>query len=97
MTIVNILRDGTVYPPLKQDELIVKLLNGDMQVGRYDRIRYINEAGEYITEPQNAIDLKKDLIKLINAEMPELFSKRYIVHLLCPVTISQKMQWAPCL
>lgn len=93
MTIVNILRDGSVYPPLNQDKLIVKLLNGSLYIGKYEKDIYLRELDNYITEPQNAFELKNELIKLINYEMPELFSKHYIVHLKCPVTISAKIKW----
>lgn len=93
MTIVNILRDGSVYPPLNQDKLIVKLLNGNIHIGKYEQENYLKELDDYIIEPQNAFELKNELIKLINVEMPELFSKHYIVHFKCPVAISTKVNW----
>lgn len=93
MIIVNILRDGSVNPPLKADSLIIKLLNGNLEIGRYVKDFYLNECDQYIIEPHNAIELKNELIKLINANMPELFSKHYVVHLLCPAGISQKVKW----
>ena len=63
MTIVNILRDGTVFPSLGQDRLIVKLLNGNLQIGKYEKEDYLKESDGYITEPVNAIELKNELIK----------------------------------
>jgi hypothetical protein len=93
MTVVNILRDGSLYPPLKPDSLIIKLLNGSLQIGRYEKEFYLKEYDNYITEPGNAVELKRELIKLINTHMPELFSKHYVVHLSCPAAISQKVKW----
>ena len=93
MTEVNILRDGTVNPPLKEDSLIIKLLNGNLEIGRFEKEFYLNQYDNYITEPDNAVELKNEIIKLINAHMPELFSKHYVVHLLCPAVISTKVKW----
>jgi hypothetical protein len=93
MTIVNIQRDGSVYPALSADSLIVKILHGNLQIGKYEKEFYLKEYDQYITEPANAIELKNELIKLINADSPELFSKHYVVHLLCPDVISTKVKW----
>ena len=93
MTIVNIQRDGTVYPPLKSDGLLVKILNGNLEIGKYEKENYMQGLYNYITEPGNVVALKNELIKLINNEMPELFSKHYVVHLVCPEVISAKVKW----
>ena len=93
MTVVNIQRDGSVYPPLNPGSLLVKILNGCLEIGKYEKDSYLQEYDQYITEPANAIDLKNELIKLINADMPELLSKHYVVHLLCPAVISTKVKW----
>lgn len=94
MTILNIRRDGSVYPPLGPDNLIVKILHGNLEIGKYEKDYYLNENARYITEPANAVELKNELIKLINVSMPELFCRHYVVHVLCPATISTKVQWA---
>lgn len=93
MTIVNIQRDGSVYPPLNPDGLLVKILNGDLEIGKYEKETYLKGFNEYICEPDNALELKKELIKLINTCSPELFSKYYVVHVLCPAVISVKVKW----
>ncbi len=93
MTIVNILRDGTVSPALCADSLIVKIFHGYLQIGKYEKDFYLQEYDQYITEPANAIDLKKELIKIINTDMPELFNKHYVVYLQCPAVISTKVKW----
>lgn len=95
MTIVNILRDGTVEPPLRHDRLIVRILNGHIQIGRYDALRYSNGNQEYIAEPYNALELKNELIRQINAEMPDLFSKHYTIHVQCPQNIAAMVRWWP--
>jgi hypothetical protein len=93
MILVDIQRDGSVFPPLNPGSLLVKILNGSLEIGKYEKDFYLQEYDRYITEPANAIDLKNELIKLINADMPELFSKHYVVHLLCPAVISTKVKW----
>ena len=94
MTIVNIKRDGSVYPPLNPDGLLVKILGGNLKIGKYEKETYLNGFNEYICEPDNALELKKELIKLINTYSPELFNKYYVVHVLCPAVISLKVRWA---
>ena len=93
MTIVNILRDGTVQPALRHDKLMLRILNGNMQIGRFDAFRYVNGNEEYIVEPENALELKNELIRQINEEMPELFNRRYVTHVLCPKNIAEKIRW----
>lgn len=93
MTLINILGDGTVYPPLKQHDLIIRVLQGQISLGRFDRFRFISEAGNYLLEPANATDLKADAIAYITTEMPCLFGKQLAVHLICPQAISAKAEW----
>lgn len=93
MTIVNIQRDGSVYPPLNPDGLLVKILNGNLEIGKYEKEIYLKGFNDYICEPGNALELKNELIKLINTDSPELFSKHYVVHVLCPAVISTKVKW----
>ncbi len=94
MTIINILRDGTVYPPLQQQDLIIKLIKGTVSVGKFDKsIFVLDEQQNYLTEPANAADIKADAVAYINAEMPDLFGKREVVHIICPHSISAKATW----
>jgi hypothetical protein len=93
MTTVNIQRDGSIFPPLQQDNLIVQILNGNIKLGKYQKEFYLNEHETYIIEPDNVIELKNELLKLINSEMPELFSKHYVVHFICPPRIAAKVKW----
>jgi hypothetical protein len=93
MVFVNILRDGTIFPALNRNEMIVKLLNGCLQVGRYEKTLYLNDSHEYITEPPNAAELKAELVLQINAEMPAMFSRRYAVYFICPKNIADKVEW----
>lgn len=94
MTILNIQRDGSVHPPLNPGSLMVKILNGNLQIGKYEQESYLRESENYITEPGNALELKDELIKLINTSKPELFSRHYVVYLLCPQTISTHAKWS---
>ena len=72
---------------------MVKLLNGNLEIGKYEKENYLQGLLNYITEPSNVVELKNELIRFINAEMPELFSKYYVVHLVCPEAISSKVKW----
>ena len=51
MIILNIQRDGSVYPPLSPGSLIVKLLNGNLEIGKYEKEFYMGGLYNYITEP----------------------------------------------
>jgi hypothetical protein len=93
MTLINILGDGTVYPPLRQQDLVIRYLEGQINIGRFDRFRFMSESNNYLNEPANAADLKADAIAYINAEMPGLFGKRQVVHIVCPQAISAKADW----
>jgi hypothetical protein len=93
MTIINILDDGTVYPPLGKQDLVIRVLQGQISVGKFDRYSFVADAGNYLKEPGNATDLKADVIALINAEMPGLFGKKEAVYIICPEIISQKAKW----
>ena len=94
MTIINILGDGTVYPPLRQQDLIIQVTEGKVCVGKFDKTIFVkNENQNYLTEPANAADIKADAVAYINAEMPDLFCKRRVVHIICPQSISAKATW----
>ncbi len=93
MTIINILRDGTVYPPLRQHDLVIKVAQGQISLGRFDRSRFITDTGNYLQEPYNAADLKADAITYLTSIMPTLFGKQQVVHIICPYTISAKAEW----
>ncbi|MBL7746573.1 MAG: hypothetical protein JNM19_04050 [Chitinophagaceae bacterium] len=93
MTIINILRDGTVYPPLKQQDLVIKFAEGQISLGRFDKSRFISKTGSYLHEPYNAADLKADAIAYLTSAMPGLFGKQQVVHIICPYIISSKAEW----
>ena len=92
MTIVNILQDGTVYPPLKKGDLLASIVNGKlMQLGRYDRAVFIKRGKDFIEEPEAASDMKKELIPLINSSMPEILNRQSSFYILCPENIFKKV------
>jgi hypothetical protein len=95
MTFLKILNDGTLYPCLQEHDLVIKVSQGKIAIGRFNRIRFITQAGmnDYILEPVNAADLKADAITFITAAMPELFGRQEPVYLVCPVRISGKAKW----
>ena len=93
MTIINILEDGTTYPPVENKDLVIKLAQGQISIGAFDQGRFINEIESYLHEPANAPDLKADVIAYITAEMPGLFARKDSVHVICPPAISAKASW----
>ncbi len=94
MTIINILGDGTVYPSLLPQDLIIQVNEGRVSVGKFDKTSFIlDEKQNYLTEPTNATDIKADVVAYINAEMPDLFGKREVIHIICPHSISAKATW----
>lgn len=93
MTIINILEDGTTYPPVENRDLVIKLAQGQISIGAFDQGRFINEIESYLHEPANAPDLKADIIAYITAEMPGLFARKDSVHVICPPAISAKASW----
>lgn len=93
MTIINILCDGTVYPPLLQHELIIRVWQAQVGLGRFDKSSFISSNENYLLEPVNATDLKADAIAYITSEMPELFTREEPVHIICPHSISKKAEW----
>jgi hypothetical protein len=95
MTLLNILDDGTVYPSLQQQDLVIQLFKRKIVIGRFDRVRFIAhyEKNDYIIEPKNAPDLKADAIAYISATTPGLFGKQEVVYFKCPSWIAGKAQW----
>jgi hypothetical protein len=93
VTLINILGDGTIYPPLRPKDLIIRLLGGQISIGKFDRHRFITADSNYLTEPMNAADLKADALAFISAEMPGLFARSQTVYIICPGSIAQKAKW----
>jgi len=93
MTIINILGDGTVYPPLRQHDLVIRLLQGQISLGRYDRLLFTSANENYLHEPTNVTDRKAVVIPFFNEEIPVYFEKKKAVHIICPQNISAKADW----
>lgn len=93
MTIINILADGMVYPPLSRQDLVIRVMKGQVVVGKL--ISNLPETGTecYLLEPANAADIKADVIAYISYESPRLFSSLFPVHLICPLFISARAKW----
>lgn len=97
ITLVTILKDGTIYPPLRSKDLVVRLLKGQISLGKFDRNKYLSAVDSFLEEPENAIDLKADILAVISREMPGLFAKSEIIYIICPPGIASKAQWKPAL
>ena len=93
MTIISILGDGTVYPPLRNQDLVIKIQDGKVYLGRFDRQRFLTEPDNYLNEPKNAADLKADVLAYISSEMPGSIWNRKSVHIICPSSIAGKAVW----
>lgn len=93
MIFINILGDDTVYPPLGNQDLIIKIQQGKVCVGQFDRQRFLVEPDNYLNEPANASDLKADALAYISSEMPGSIWKNQQVNIICPSSIAVKAVW----
>lgn len=93
MTLLNILGDGTVYPPLRADDLVIMLAKGNVEVGIFSRDKFLELGSNYIQEPSNRDELLLQVVSKINEEMPQLYEKKHTMHILCPTCISKIAEW----
>lgn len=93
MTLLNILGDGTVYPPLRANDLIILLEKGNVEVGIFSREKFLALGSNYIHEPINRDELLIKVVSKINEEMPQLYEKKHTMHLLCPASIAKIAEW----
>ncbi|MEQ1675519.1 MAG: hypothetical protein ABL876_02385 [Chitinophagaceae bacterium] len=93
MTIISILGDGSVYPPINNQDLVIRLLQGRIYIGQFNKHLFISSSENYLNEPENATDLKADVLAYINSQMPGLLERRHPVHIICPQKIAAKAKW----
>jgi hypothetical protein len=93
MTILNILEDGTVYPQISEHDLIVKIEAGKISVGRFCKNDFMAREERFLCEPDNALNLKADVLAYMVAKRPDLIINNELVFVLCPQTISAKANW----
>ncbi len=93
MTLLNILGDGTVYPPLRANDLVIMLAKGNVEVGIFSRDKFLELGSNYIQEPSNRDELLIKVVSKINAEMPQLYEKKHTMHILCPSSIASLAEW----
>lgn len=93
MTLLHILGDGTVYPPLRANDLVIMLAKGNVEVGIFSRNKFLEVGCNYIQEPLNRDELLLQVVSKINEEMPELYEKKHTMHILCPTSISKMAEW----
>lgn len=97
MTLLNILGDGTIYPPLRANDLVIMLAKGNVEVGIFSREKFLELGSNYIQEPLNRDDLLVQVVSKINEEMPQLYEKKHVMHILCPASISNIAEWETAL
>jgi len=93
MTLLNILGDGTVYPPLRVNDLVILLAKGNIQVGIFSREKFLEPGTDYIQEPTNRDEILLQVVSKINEEMPHFYEKKHTLHILCPNSISKMAEW----
>jgi len=92
MRILNILRDGTVYPPLKKDDLIVSIVNGRLaRLGSYNRSVYINQGIDFIEQIPGVDELIKKLQPFIESSLPGILNRQTNVYITVPKEIIKKV------
>ena len=93
MTLLNILGDGTVYPPLRANDLVIMLEKGNVEVGIFSREKFLEFGNHYINEPSNKNEILLQVVSKINEEMPQLYEKKHTMHILCPSSIASIAEW----
>ena len=93
MTLLNILGDGTIYPPFRANDLVIMLEKGNVEVGIFSREKFLAFGNHYIQEPLNRNELLLQVVSKINEEMPQLYEKKHTMHILCPLSISSIAEW----
>lgn len=93
MTYLNILGDGTVFPPLRPYDLVIMLSREVVQAGRYVKENFIRQGKDYIETPLNLDELRVKIFATLQNENPQLLEKKHDLHLLCPKEISAMAQW----
>ena len=93
MTYLNILGDGSVFPPLRSHDLVILLSHEVVQAGRYVKEKFTGLGKDYIETPLNYEEIQDKVFAAIKNESPQLFEKKHDLHLLCPKEISAMALW----
>lgn len=93
MTYLNILGDGSVFPPLRSYDLVILLSHEVVQAGRYVKENFIGQGKDYIETPINYEEIRDKVFAAIQKDTPQLLEKKHDLHLLCPKEISAMAQW----
>lgn len=93
MTYLNILGDGSVFPPLRPYDLVIMLSHEVVQAGRYVRENFISQGKDYIETPLNFDEIREKIFTTLRNENPQLLEKKHDLHLLCPKEISALALW----
>ncbi len=93
MTYLNILGDGSVFPPLRSYDLVILLSHEVVQAGRYVKENFIGSGKDYLETPLNYEEIRQKVFAAIQVESPQLLEKKHDLHLLCPKEISAIALW----
>lgn len=93
MTLLKVLADGTIYPPLRLNDLVIRLDNGNVEIGQFNLINFIKLNITYLDKPTNHDEIAERTKNFIIDEMPFLFEKKHKVYILCPSTIATTAIW----
>lgn len=93
MTFVTLYPDGTTFPALDTDKLVIRLGNGELAIGLWKSTSRLTKDDRFIREPENSDELMLEAAAWLNAQMPVLFSIRQTVLIICPSKITSKAKW----
>ncbi|MEO5647382.1 MAG: hypothetical protein ABIQ56_03405, partial [Chitinophagaceae bacterium] len=82
MTYLNILGDGSVFPPLRSHDLVILLSHEVVQAGRYVKENFTGLGKDYIETPLNYEEIRDKVFAAIQNESPQLLEKKHDLHLL---------------
>lgn len=93
MRIVNILGDGSSYPPLKKSDIVIRIQRGTLSIGRFDRALFLTNTEDYIIGPINVTDIKADVLVYISSVCPGIIYGNRLMHFICPTAIAKRCIW----
>lgn len=93
MTLLKVLADGTVYPPLRPHDLVIRLNSGQIEIGQFNKKSFTKMSINYIDTPLNHEEMITKTAVFIKDEMPVLFEKKHKVYILCPPSIATEAIW----
>jgi hypothetical protein len=93
MKFVTLYPDGSTFPALEANKMVIRLGKGGLAVGLWKTTKYKGKESHFIAEPENSDDLMLEAVAWLNAQIPVLLSIRQTVLIICPAKITSKAKW----